>query len=190
MTPHDCREFEPVWQGVLDRELPPECLAEAGECGRCEPLAAFARLLLEPTPTPRPEWTGPSVLAESARRDRRQGRGTLAALLAVAAILMIGVGALTPARPAARAVVAVTPPEVPLRVGDWLADARASLGEMPTFTIATPSVSPRPTTPGVPAEVAGLPAAAKSGFEPIADTTLKALDYFRRGAGLAPRAKS
>ena len=61
---------------------------------------------------------------------------------------------------------------------------------MPTFEIRSPAAPAKLAAPGVPAEVAGLPAAARSGLEPIADTTRKAFDYFRREAGLAPRAKS
>ena len=192
MTTHDCQEFEPIWQAVLDRELSPETLVESVGCAHCESLAAFAWLLLDSTAKHASSGvTTPAILSEAARRDRRQGRGTLAALLAVAALLLVGIGALTPPRPAVRQIAVVTPkPDAPVRVGDWFSDARASLGELPTFEIPTPAAPAKRTPPGVPAEVAGLPAAARSGFEPIAETTLKAFDYFRREAGLTPRAKS
>lgn len=190
MTDHACGNFARVWQAVLDRELPPERLAAAAGCPACEGRAAFARLLLGPAV----EMDGgvgavpAAVLAEARRRDSRDERGTLAALLAVAAALLIGVGALTPARPPVPDLAAV-PPARPVRVADLLADARASLGALPAFEIRA-AAPPKPSAPKVPPEVAALPAAAKSGFSPLADSTRRAVDYFRREAGSTLSIKS
>jgi hypothetical protein len=152
------------------------------------------------------------------RRVRRRRRFAGAALAAVAASLLIAGGAVYYSRPVPNggpdvAQAPPTPPPAPKvpeapppRVSDEFAEAGSAVVAItrkatdqavaPTRTLLPPpgvvSVPVADALPGIePAaeSLAGVPEAARSGIEPVADKTRRAVNLFLRDVGIGQQAK-
>jgi hypothetical protein len=220
-VPTPCDAFEDLVQRVLDRELPLTALEtpHAAACPECRGLASAARVLAG---VPATSFDPPVELADritsavegdyrTRRRWRVAGRAVAAAL--AASVLVAGFVYL---RPAERLDVVEAPPRQlpqpttapPPRVADRFAEAGsafASLTRKATDQTVAPTrqLLPSPTLPFSPMgdvpgvepateSLASVPSAAKSGFEPLATTTRRAMNLFMRDTGLSapPKPKS
>jgi hypothetical protein len=213
--PTDCALFEAQVQRVLDRELDAAALDDphAAACADCRSLAAAAKVLAayKPPPPPAPvelasRLTDAAVWDFGSRRRRRVvGRAAGAAL---AASVLVGGFLFFRPTPAAIEVVEVpprvspTPTEAPPpRVADKFADAGQALAALtrkatdqtitPTRQLLPPAEAMTFSTGDVPGvepaaeSLAGVSGAARSGLEPMANTTKRALNLFLRDVGIA-----
>jgi hypothetical protein len=202
---------------VLDRDLGPDALDgdHPAGCADCRALAAASRQLLgAPFTQPKPPHGFAERVVAAAVRDRRSRRRLRLVGAALAASVLAGAAVylLRPTPVETREFVQVppTPPAMPEapppRVSDRLAEAGSALVAItnrakeqtvnPTRTLLPPpEVVTVPTAGGLPGiepaaeSLAGMPEAARSGIEPVADKTRRAVNLFLRDVGLGPNAK-
>ncbi len=204
MTRPDCITFVATWQAVLDGDVPAAALdsSHAAACPDCAGRVRFARILLNAAPPVRvtvPSTFAAHTLARVTRDRRTQRHVRLAGVLALAAGVAV---AIVVSRPAGKRelvevvpIPTLAPQPVPApRVVDVMADAgsvfasltRRAADAAPQLrpaSIAAPS-PPAPALDPFGDALAAVPAAAASGFEPITDGTMRAINLFRRDAGL------
>jgi hypothetical protein len=188
-------------------------------CQNCRTLALAARSLLDASlARPEPPVGLTDRIIAAALRDRRVRRRRRFTGAALAASLLVAVSAylLWPvpsdnigfvhAPPAPPPPEPDAPEAPPPRVADRVADAGSVVVAMsrkardqtvnPTRTLIPPpelvSIPSADLLPGIePAagSLAGMPDAARSGLEPVADKTRRAVNLFLRDVGFTPSAK-
>jgi hypothetical protein len=212
-----CTAFEAVVNAVLDRELGPDALDgdHPAGCTECRALAAAARQLLGTTFTqPAPPSDFAERVVAAAVRDRRARRRLRLVGAALAASVLAGIAMylLRPTPVETREFVEVPPaprvvPEAPPpRVSDRFAEAGSALVAItnrareqtlnPTRTllpspeaVVVPKAGAVPGIEPVAESLAGMPEAARSGIEPVADKSRRAVNLFLRDVGLGNNAK-
>lgn len=214
----DCTAFEAVVQRILDGELAREQLGDRHPqtCPACRALltatVAFAAF---PTPVPKPSAGSNRQVLLMVLHDRRQRRQRRllvgGSALAMAACLFISVGIYftqTGSKPTPEVVEVVPmPPTLNTpRVSDQVAEAGSALTAMtyrateqamrptralfPLDPMAVPQIDLPTTMEPATESLAALPSAAKSGLEPITDSTRRAVNLFLRDVGFSPKLKS
>lgn len=215
--PAGCAAFEAVVNAVLDRDLGPDALERdhPASCAECRALAVAARQLLgAPFPRPDPPSGSTGRIVAAAVRDRRSRRRLRLVGAALAtSLLLVGMAYLlrpTPTEKHEFVHVPPTPPVVPEahppRVSDRFAEAGSALVAItnrakeqtvnptrslfpPAESIAVPMAGTLPGIEPAAESLAGMPEAARSGMEPVTDTTRRAVNLFLRDIGLGPPAR-
>jgi hypothetical protein len=215
--PAGCAAFEAMVNAVLDRELGPDALDgdHSAGCAECRALAVAARQLLVATfAQPRPPSGFTERVVAVAVRDRRARRRLRLVGAALAASVLAGttVYLLRPTSVETREFVHVPPaPDVvpeapPPRVSDRFAEAGSALVAItnrvkeqtvnpprtllpPSEAVTVPKAGAVPGIEPVAESLAGMPEAARSGIEPVADKSRRAVNLFLRDVGLGPNAK-
>jgi hypothetical protein len=213
--PAGCVAFVALVNAVLDRELGPDALDgdHPAGCPDCRALATAARQfhgVSLPHAEPRPELAARIVSAAARDRRFRQRRRFVGAALAASLLVAATAYFLRPPT-GPREVVKAPPtpavtPEAPPRVSDRLAEAGSAVMAMtlrardqtvnPTRTLLPPPEAVTVPTAGAIPEIepaaeslAGMPDAARSGFEPVTDKTRRAVNLFLRDVGLGSQAR-
>ncbi len=214
----DCTAFEAVVQRVLDGELSHDRLGgrHPQTCPACRDLLkATAAFTAFPTPVPTPSVGSNQRVLLTVLNDRRQRRQRRlfvgGAALTMAACLFISLGVYftqAGSKPAPEIVeVAPKPPAINTpRVTDQVAEAGSALTAMtrrateqamrptrslfPVDPMAVPQIDLPATLEPATESLAALPSAAKSGLEPITDSTRRAVNLFLRDVGFSPKLKS
>ena len=214
----DCTAFEAVVQRVLDGELAHDRLRDrhAQTCPACRDLlTATAAFALFPTPVPKPSVGLNQRVLLTVLHDRRQRRQRRllvgGSALTMAACLFISIGVYvtqTGSKPTPE-IVEVVPTPTTLnapRVTDQVAEAGSVLTAMtrrateqamrptrslfPVDPMAVPQIDLPSTMDPATESLAALSSAAKSGLEPITDSTRRAVNLFLRDVGFSPKLKS
>jgi hypothetical protein len=209
--PAACADFAALAQRFLDGELDAAALdahPHGGSCPDCRALAAAARALGEAAPVaPAPSAGLTERIVAAAVRDYRIRRARRRAALALAASVLVAGCAylLLPTRADAPVIAQTQPPalEAPPRVADRVAAAGDALAALtrhaadqtvtparhlvpPAESVSWPRAELPPAVEPAVESLAEMPDAARSGFEPMANTTRRAVSLFLRDVGLQP----
>lgn len=204
-------------QTVLDGAAPPAALdadPHAPECAACRGRIADARVLLAalavpPEPVAVPAYFLGDVLG-AVRAERRARRRRVFAFGGLAVAAALAVAAVVFTRPVGEQEVVertVPAPARPVRVSDELAKAGGALAESSRPFDEAVAAAPkaieriagalRPPAPApmtdvvspVAVSLAELPAAARTGLEPVTGTTAKAFNRLIRDVGMFTSAR-
>lgn len=215
--PAGCAGFAAVVNAVLDRDLGPDALEgdHPTDCAECRALAVAARQLLGASfIRSEPSAGFAERVVDAAVRDRRARRRLRLIGAALAASVLAGTVAylLRPPSTEEPEFVQIPPtppvgPEAPPpRVSDRFVEAGSALVAItnrareqtvnpartlfpPSEAVAMPTASALPDIEPAVESLAVMPEAARSGIEPVADKTRRAVNLFLRDVGLGPPAK-